>query len=172
MQEGETVCCGGALRDGEKPRIAPPHPQVSVAVGLAVFACLFVSTLFLVLNKCGRRNKFGINREWRGGRRAVSLSRWLCFLPALPDSVFCGVGAVDTWRAGTVCLGCVRAWLWGCACECVPGWCWVVSEVADANWWLDYSQTLSGSGRSELGGRGRWESSLGAHGAWGWTGAR
>nr|KAF6397465.1 neurotrophic receptor tyrosine kinase 1 [Rousettus aegyptiacus] len=35
---------------------------VSVAVGLAVFACLFLSTLFLVLNKCGRRNKFGVNR--------------------------------------------------------------------------------------------------------------
>ncbi|XP_074174859.1 high affinity nerve growth factor receptor isoform X2 [Rhinolophus sinicus] len=35
---------------------------VSVAVGLAVFACLFLSTLFLVLSKCGRRNKFGINR--------------------------------------------------------------------------------------------------------------
>nr|XP_031291913.1 high affinity nerve growth factor receptor [Camelus dromedarius] len=35
---------------------------VSMAVGLAVFACLFLSTMFLVLNKCGRRNKFGINR--------------------------------------------------------------------------------------------------------------
>ncbi|XP_066117866.1 high affinity nerve growth factor receptor [Saccopteryx bilineata] len=35
---------------------------VSMAVGLAVFACLFLSMLFLVLNKCGRRNKFGINR--------------------------------------------------------------------------------------------------------------
>uniref|UniRef100_A0A8C3WM18 Tyrosine-protein kinase receptor n=1 Tax=Catagonus wagneri TaxID=51154 RepID=A0A8C3WM18_9CETA len=35
---------------------------VSMAVGLAVFACLFLSTVFLVLNKCGRRNKFGINR--------------------------------------------------------------------------------------------------------------
>uniref|UniRef100_A0A8C0T0Q7 Tyrosine-protein kinase receptor n=1 Tax=Canis lupus familiaris TaxID=9615 RepID=A0A8C0T0Q7_CANLF len=35
---------------------------VSVAVGLAVFACLFLSTLFLALNKCGRRNKFGGNR--------------------------------------------------------------------------------------------------------------
>ncbi|XP_075396514.1 high affinity nerve growth factor receptor isoform X2 [Tenrec ecaudatus] len=35
---------------------------VSVAVGLAVFACLFLSTMLLVLNKCGRRNKFGINR--------------------------------------------------------------------------------------------------------------
>ncbi|KAM5256249.1 high affinity nerve growth factor receptor isoform 1-T1 [Ctenodactylus gundi] len=35
---------------------------VSVAVGLAVFACLFLSALLLVLNKCGRRSKFGINR--------------------------------------------------------------------------------------------------------------
>ncbi|XP_055979160.1 high affinity nerve growth factor receptor [Sorex fumeus] len=35
---------------------------VSVAVGLAVFACLFLSSLFLALNKCSRRNKFGINR--------------------------------------------------------------------------------------------------------------
>ncbi|XP_029791805.1 high affinity nerve growth factor receptor isoform X1 [Suricata suricatta] len=35
---------------------------VSVAVGLAVFACLLLSAFFLVLNKCGRRNKFGINR--------------------------------------------------------------------------------------------------------------
>lgn len=34
-----------------------------MAVGLAVFACLFLSTTFLVLNKCGHRNKFGINRE-------------------------------------------------------------------------------------------------------------
>ncbi|KAG8519996.1 High affinity nerve growth factor receptor, partial [Galemys pyrenaicus] len=35
---------------------------VSVAVGLAVFACLFLSALFPVLSKCGRRNKFGIHR--------------------------------------------------------------------------------------------------------------
>ncbi|XP_039107243.1 high affinity nerve growth factor receptor [Hyaena hyaena] len=35
---------------------------VSVAVGLAVFACLLLSAFFLVLNKCGQRNKFGINR--------------------------------------------------------------------------------------------------------------
>uniref|UniRef100_A0A4X2L0P6 Tyrosine-protein kinase receptor n=1 Tax=Vombatus ursinus TaxID=29139 RepID=A0A4X2L0P6_VOMUR len=35
---------------------------VSVAVGLAVFACLFLSVLLLLLNKCGRRSKFGINR--------------------------------------------------------------------------------------------------------------
>ncbi|XP_009278480.2 PREDICTED: high affinity nerve growth factor receptor, partial [Aptenodytes forsteri] len=36
---------------------------VSVAVALAVFACLFLSVMLIVLNKCGRRSKFGINRE-------------------------------------------------------------------------------------------------------------
>lgn len=64
-----------------------------MAVGLAVFACLFLSTLFLVLNKCGRRNKFGINREWNGCRGAVfSLSYWSDFPVAVPGSVFYGVG--------------------------------------------------------------------------------
>ncbi|NXI61170.1 NTRK1 factor, partial [Anseranas semipalmata] len=36
---------------------------VSVAVVLAVFACLFLSVMLIVLNKCGRRSKFGINRS-------------------------------------------------------------------------------------------------------------
>ncbi|NXC22306.1 NTRK1 factor, partial [Corythaeola cristata] len=36
---------------------------VPVAVALAVFACLFLSIMLLVLNKCGRRSKFGINRS-------------------------------------------------------------------------------------------------------------
>ncbi|KAM6365305.1 high affinity nerve growth factor receptor [Pluvialis apricaria] len=36
---------------------------VSVAVALAVFACLFLSVMLLVLNKCGRRSKFGISRS-------------------------------------------------------------------------------------------------------------
>ncbi|XP_029879908.1 high affinity nerve growth factor receptor isoform X2 [Aquila chrysaetos chrysaetos] len=36
---------------------------VSVAVALAVFACLFLSVMLIVLNKCGRRSKFGINRS-------------------------------------------------------------------------------------------------------------
>ncbi|KAM9294552.1 high affinity nerve growth factor receptor [Gastrophryne carolinensis] len=35
---------------------------VSVAVGLAVFACLFLLLMLIALNKCGRRSKFGINR--------------------------------------------------------------------------------------------------------------
>uniref|UniRef100_A0A669QNF1 Tyrosine-protein kinase receptor n=1 Tax=Phasianus colchicus TaxID=9054 RepID=A0A669QNF1_PHACC len=36
---------------------------VSVAVALAVFASLFLSVMLIVLNKCGRRSKFGINRS-------------------------------------------------------------------------------------------------------------
>ncbi|XP_067169272.1 high affinity nerve growth factor receptor [Apteryx mantelli] len=36
---------------------------VSVAVALAVCACLFLSVTLIVLNKCGRRSKFGINRS-------------------------------------------------------------------------------------------------------------
>uniref|UniRef100_K7GBJ9 Tyrosine-protein kinase receptor n=1 Tax=Pelodiscus sinensis TaxID=13735 RepID=K7GBJ9_PELSI len=35
---------------------------VSVAVALAVVACLFLSVMLIVLNKCGRHSKFGINR--------------------------------------------------------------------------------------------------------------
>ncbi|KAM8921480.1 high affinity nerve growth factor receptor [Pelodytes ibericus] len=35
---------------------------VSVAVGLAAFACLFLLLMLIVLNKCGRHSKFGINR--------------------------------------------------------------------------------------------------------------
>ncbi|CAM4621191.1 high affinity nerve growth factor receptor [Lepidochelys kempii] len=35
---------------------------VSVAVALAVFACLFLSIMLMVLNKCGRHSKFGMNR--------------------------------------------------------------------------------------------------------------
>lgn len=58
----------------------PASHQVSVAVGLAVFACLFLSMLLLVLNKCGRRNKFGINRESRL-QRAVCLSVLLALFP-------------------------------------------------------------------------------------------
>ncbi|XP_063213423.1 high affinity nerve growth factor receptor [Chroicocephalus ridibundus] len=36
---------------------------VSVAVALAVFASLFLSVMLILLNKCGRRTKFGINRS-------------------------------------------------------------------------------------------------------------
>ncbi|CDQ73738.1 unnamed protein product [Oncorhynchus mykiss] len=36
---------------------------VSVAVGLAVFACTFLLIMVLVINKCGQQSKFGIHRE-------------------------------------------------------------------------------------------------------------
>ncbi|KAJ7421189.1 hypothetical protein BTVI_19333 [Pitangus sulphuratus] len=36
---------------------------VSVAVALAVFACLSLSVMLILLNKCGRRSKFGITRS-------------------------------------------------------------------------------------------------------------
>lgn len=78
-----------------------PRPQVSVAVGLAIFACLFLSTLFLVLSKCGRRNKFGINREWRGFGGLPAGCHWLDFPPALPDSAS-GGGAVHTRNLASV----------------------------------------------------------------------
>lgn len=37
--------------------------QVSVAVGLAVFACTFLLVMILVINKCGQHSKFGIHRK-------------------------------------------------------------------------------------------------------------
>lgn len=38
--------------------------QVSVAVGLAVFACTFLFIMFLIINKCGQHSKFGIHRKF------------------------------------------------------------------------------------------------------------
>ncbi|XP_019518046.1 PREDICTED: high affinity nerve growth factor receptor [Hipposideros armiger] len=79
---------------------------VSVAVGLAVFACLFLSALFLVLSKCGRRNKFGINREWRGCLPVcpTGLVSHLLLL-TLPR----GGRAVHMRNSASVCLGCTSA---------------------------------------------------------------
>lgn len=62
----------------------------------------------------------------------------------------------------------------GCGAVCVSVWQAGVrgaSEVADANWRLDCSQTLSGSGRSGLCGGAEGEF-LVAPGASGWMGAR
>lgn len=139
-------CWGSAESPGEPPDLTTPHPQVSMAVGLAVFACLFLSTMFLVLNKCGRRNKFGINREW-GAAEGLSVCLELCFLQALPSlsSVW---GPGPPWSSRDCVFG-VREGCCG-ACECVCIGAGVVSEAAAANWWLDCSQTLSGCGRSEL----------------------
>lgn len=38
--------------------------QVSVAVGLAVFTCIFLLITVLIINKCGHQTKFGIHRKW------------------------------------------------------------------------------------------------------------
>ncbi|XP_062841250.1 high affinity nerve growth factor receptor [Trichomycterus rosablanca] len=49
---------------------------VSVAVGLAVFACTFLIIMVLVVNKCGQNSKFGIHRSSVLGKEddlAVSL---------------------------------------------------------------------------------------------------
>uniref|UniRef100_A0A8C3U8M9 Tyrosine-protein kinase receptor n=1 Tax=Catharus ustulatus TaxID=91951 RepID=A0A8C3U8M9_CATUS len=48
---------------GPRPEPCPRCHQVSVAVALAVFACLSLSVMLILLNKCGRRSKFGINRS-------------------------------------------------------------------------------------------------------------
>lgn len=52
---------GTLVAPGAEP--CPRCQQVSVAVALAVFACLSLSVMLILLNKCGRRSKFGINRE-------------------------------------------------------------------------------------------------------------
>lgn len=41
----------------------PLFEQVSVAVGLAVFACTFLLIMVLIINKCGHHSKFGIHRK-------------------------------------------------------------------------------------------------------------
>lgn len=39
-------------------------PQVSIAVGLAVFGCFLLLILFIMFNKYGRRSKYGMKGEW------------------------------------------------------------------------------------------------------------
>ncbi|XP_071763209.1 high affinity nerve growth factor receptor [Centroberyx gerrardi] len=61
---------------------------VSVAVGLAVFACTFLLVMVLVINKCGQRSKFGIHRSSVLGTEddlAVSL-RFMNFGASPPSS--------------------------------------------------------------------------------------
>ncbi|KAL4646790.1 high affinity nerve growth factor receptor [Arapaima gigas] len=61
---------------------------VSVAVGLAVFACTFLLVMVLVINKCGQRSKFGIHRASVLGTEedlAVSL-RFMNFGASTPTS--------------------------------------------------------------------------------------
>ncbi|XP_029307965.1 high affinity nerve growth factor receptor [Cottoperca gobio] len=61
---------------------------VSVAVGLAVFACIFLLIMVLVINKCGQHSKFGIHRSSVLGTEddlAVSL-RFMNFGTSPPSS--------------------------------------------------------------------------------------
>ncbi|XP_034553546.1 high affinity nerve growth factor receptor isoform X1 [Notolabrus celidotus] len=61
---------------------------VSVAVGLAVFACTFLLIMILVINKCGQNSKFGIHRSSVLGAEddlAVSL-RFMNFGTSPPSS--------------------------------------------------------------------------------------
>ncbi|KAM9310704.1 high affinity nerve growth factor receptor [Pholidichthys leucotaenia] len=61
---------------------------VSVAVGLALFACFFVLIMVLVINKCGQDTKFGIHRSSVLGTEddlAVSL-RFMNFGSSPPSS--------------------------------------------------------------------------------------
>uniref|UniRef100_A0A3Q3XAH3 Tyrosine-protein kinase receptor n=1 Tax=Mola mola TaxID=94237 RepID=A0A3Q3XAH3_MOLML len=61
---------------------------VSVAVGLALFACTFLLIMVLIINKCGQHSKFGIHRSSVLGTEddlAVSL-RFMNFGTSLPSS--------------------------------------------------------------------------------------
>ncbi|XP_031135270.1 high affinity nerve growth factor receptor isoform X1 [Sander lucioperca] len=61
---------------------------VSVAVGLALFACTFLLIMILVINKCGQHSKFGIHRSSVLGTEddlAVSL-RFMNFGTSPPSS--------------------------------------------------------------------------------------
>ncbi|XP_041843571.1 high affinity nerve growth factor receptor isoform X2 [Melanotaenia boesemani] len=61
---------------------------VSIAVGLAVFACTFLLVMVLIINKCGQESKFGIHRSSVLGTEddlAVSL-RFMNFGTSPPSS--------------------------------------------------------------------------------------
>lgn len=53
------MCMGWECRpQGHCQRVL--GPQVSIAVGLAAFACVLLVVLFVMINKYGRRSKFGM----------------------------------------------------------------------------------------------------------------
>lgn len=98
-----------------------------MAVGLAVSAALFLSALLLVLNKCGQRSKFGINREL-AVCLSVHPSHWLDFLLPLPIYAPC---LAHRW------------WVFMGLGLCGLGW------GRALRWWLSWGHTrpaLSGAG--------------------------
>ncbi|XP_039974146.1 high affinity nerve growth factor receptor isoform X2 [Xiphias gladius] len=81
---GPTNKSGVAVTENPEGRVF----VVSVAVGLAVFACTFLLIMVLVINKCGQHSKFGIHRSSVLGTEddlAVSL-RFMNFGTSLPSS--------------------------------------------------------------------------------------
>lgn len=112
-----------------------------MAVGLAVSAALFLSALLLVLNKCGQRSKFGINRELAAVVcLSVHPSHWLNFLLALAIYALC-----LTYGWGGV---------YGAQAVCVLGWGRAVLEAAATCWWLSWCQTQSFWGLGSVRSRG------------------
>lgn len=73
-----------------------------MAVGLAVSAALFLSALLLVLNKCGQRSKFGINREL--AVEGCLRSSHLCPVFGTGLGLICGTQAVYVLGWGRVVL--------------------------------------------------------------------
>lgn len=75
--------------------------QVSIAVGLAAFACVLLVVLFIMINKYGRRSKFGMKGKWdfhwrgsRGGTQLLLITGCVSPLPWLSERtpVFGGGG--------------------------------------------------------------------------------
>lgn len=50
--------------------------QVSVAVGLALFACTFLLIMILIINKCGQHSKFGLHRKFSSFKVIENVEFW------------------------------------------------------------------------------------------------
>lgn len=110
-----------------------------MAVGLAVSAALFLSALLLVLNKCGQRSKFGINRELAEAvcLSSVRLSTHPAGQFSAGSSHLCPVFGEGVYGARAVrALG------------------WTALEPAAIHGWLSCCQRSGGSGGSILSGAG------------------
>lgn len=92
------------------PALGPP-PQVSIAVGLAAFACVLLVVLFIMINKYGRRSKFGMKGKvgfslamvswWGGGAGGIVfllIKRGCFILPLLPKKASAGGLKASWWR--------------------------------------------------------------------------
>lgn len=69
--------------------LTPPlFPQVTIAVGLAGFACILLLALFVLINKYGRRSKFGMKGKsadcQTGATPQMQLTLTVAVLPFRP----------------------------------------------------------------------------------------